>query len=100
MIAVPEYVRNLKLRLWVEEAIRLCQPAELHWCDGSEKEYTDLCSHLVETGTFIRLNGHFLRTIMAPHSTSTVINGINNRGQIVGFFTDTRNNTLGFLAHR
>ena len=29
-------------------------------------------------------------------STATTINGINDDGQIVGFFTDADNNTIGF----
>ncbi len=56
MISVPDYVQNVKLRLWVEETARLCQPAGIHWCDGSDNEYGDLCNQLVESGTFIRLN--------------------------------------------
>lgn len=56
MISVPEFVKNMKLRLWVEDVARLCQPADLHWCDGSEKEYKKLCDQLVASGTFIKLN--------------------------------------------
>jgi probable HAF family extracellular repeat protein len=29
-----------------------------------------------------------------------VINGLNNKGQIVGFYTDAANVTHGFLAHK
>src|ERR1043166_1237390 len=56
---VPEVfpmVSNDKLRAWVEEIARLSTPDHIHWCDGSEKEYRDLCQQLVDTGTFIRLN--------------------------------------------
>ena len=31
---------------------------------------------------------------------STVMNGLNNKGQIVGFYTDGAGNTDGFLAHQ
>ena len=34
----------------------LCQPAQVHWCDGSEAEYRSLCSQMVQQGTFVRLN--------------------------------------------
>ncbi len=57
MISTPDYVKNLNLRSWVEESARLCQPTNIHWCDGSEEEYTSLCDKLVSSGTFIRLNG-------------------------------------------
>jgi phosphoenolpyruvate carboxykinase (GTP) len=34
----------------------LCQPARIHWVDGSKLEYDRLCAQLVEAGTFVRLN--------------------------------------------
>ncbi len=34
----------------------MCQPAKVHWCDGSEAEYRTLCDEMVKSGTFIRLN--------------------------------------------
>lgn len=52
----PDYVKHRKLRQWVEEMIALCKPDKVHWCDGSQAEYDQLCQELVETGTFIRLN--------------------------------------------
>jgi phosphoenolpyruvate carboxykinase (GTP) len=51
-----ESIKNEKLRSWVDEASRLCQPENIHWCDGSEQEYNDLCNTLVASGTFIKLN--------------------------------------------
>jgi len=33
-----------------------------------------------------------------PGSVNTTINGVNNLGQIVGFFTDANDNTIGFVA--
>jgi phosphoenolpyruvate carboxykinase (GTP) len=56
MISFPDYVKNRKLRSWIEEAVRLCQPDLLHWCDGSNREYEELCARLVGSGTFIKLN--------------------------------------------
>lgn len=34
----------------------MCQPDQIHWCDGSQEEYDKLCQEMVESGTFIRLN--------------------------------------------
>jgi hypothetical protein len=34
----------------------LCQPAQIHWVDGSLEEYQGLCNELVRAGTFTRLN--------------------------------------------
>jgi len=44
------------LTSWVEEMTRLCQPAEVFWCDGSDQEYQMLCDQMVKRGTFTRLN--------------------------------------------
>ncbi|MGE5849084.1 MAG: phosphoenolpyruvate carboxykinase, partial [Candidatus Methylomirabilota bacterium] len=52
----PEFVRNQELRNWVQVMAALCKPAAIHWCDGSQAEYDDLCDLLVKSGTFIRLN--------------------------------------------
>src|SRR5690348_16476348 len=53
---IPEYVKSEKLRTWVAEIATLCKPDQVHWCDGSQREYMDMCDLLVESGTFIRLN--------------------------------------------
>jgi phosphoenolpyruvate carboxykinase (GTP) len=43
--------------LWIGEQIALCQPDNVHLCDGSEEEYNTLCSQMVQKGTFVKLNG-------------------------------------------
>ena len=48
--------RHPRLLAWVEEMTQLCQPARVHWCDGSEAEYDRLCELMVASGTFTRLN--------------------------------------------
>jgi phosphoenolpyruvate carboxykinase (GTP) len=55
-LRVPSYVQNKKLISWVEEVAELCQPARIHWCDGSQEEYDALCQQMVEAGTFKKLN--------------------------------------------
>ena len=47
---------NQKLLAWVRQAIELCQPANLHWCDGSDAENQALCDLMVKGGTFIKLD--------------------------------------------
>ena len=49
-------VKNEQLRKWVEEVAALCEPAGIHWCDGSQEEYDALCNQLVQGGTFKKLN--------------------------------------------
>jgi phosphoenolpyruvate carboxykinase (GTP) len=47
---------NKHLLRWVEKMAELTQPDSIHWVDGSKEEYDFLCSQLVESGTFIKLN--------------------------------------------
>jgi phosphoenolpyruvate carboxykinase (GTP) len=47
---------NKHLTRWVEKMADLCQPAAIHWVDGSQAEYDYLCDLLVKAGTFTRLN--------------------------------------------
>ena len=52
----PSFVKNAKLIAWVADMVALCKPAAVHWCDGSEAEYQQLCQVLVNAGTFKKLN--------------------------------------------
>jgi len=47
---------NKHLLRWVEKRVDLCQPAAVHWVDGSQEEYHSLCAQMVAGGTFIKLN--------------------------------------------
>lgn len=47
---------HARLNAWVDEIAALCQPEQIHWCDGSQQEYDRLCGEMVASGTFIRLN--------------------------------------------
>uniref|UniRef100_A0A450WRG8 Phosphoenolpyruvate carboxykinase [GTP] n=1 Tax=Candidatus Kentrum sp. LFY TaxID=2126342 RepID=A0A450WRG8_9GAMM len=51
-----ERTKNKKLLAWVDEMVALCKPKDVVWCDGSQKEYDDLCNMLVDHGVFTRLN--------------------------------------------
>jgi phosphoenolpyruvate carboxykinase (GTP) len=48
--------RNQALQAWVDEMTALCQPERVHWCDGSQAEYDDLCEQMVQAGTYFRLS--------------------------------------------
>ena len=55
-VQAPAHVKNRAFLAWLEEVVALCQPADLHWCDGTDEEYDRLCARLVEGGTFRQLN--------------------------------------------
>lgn len=41
---------------WVEGLAKQMGAKNIHWCDGSQKEYDSLCEQLVRKGTFKKLN--------------------------------------------
>jgi len=51
-----ERTSNTTLLNWIKEVAELCQPKDIHWCDGSLQEYDRICNELVAAGTFIKLN--------------------------------------------
>jgi len=48
--------KNQHLLEWVNQMATLCQPAQIHWVDGSQAENDALCQQLVAGGTYIKLN--------------------------------------------
>ncbi|HUF62798.1 MAG TPA: phosphoenolpyruvate carboxykinase (GTP) [Verrucomicrobiales bacterium] len=54
--ALPAPTNHAALLSWVDEAVQLCLPNAIHWCDGSAEENERLCAELVARGTFLRLN--------------------------------------------
>ena len=41
---------------WIEKMVAICEPDQLHWCDGSQKEADGLFSEMVGKGTCVKLN--------------------------------------------
>ncbi|MDZ4057737.1 MAG: phosphoenolpyruvate carboxykinase, partial [Polynucleobacter sp.] len=56
LVNAPAYVQNQKLIQWVAEIAALTTPDQIHWCDGSQEEYDQLCDLMVVAGSFKRLN--------------------------------------------
>jgi len=48
--------QNQKLLAWVKQVAAMCQPDQIHWCDGSEQEYDAMAQKLVDSGSFRKLN--------------------------------------------
>ncbi len=55
-LQTPAFVKNARLIAWVADAVALCKPDQVYWCDGSQEEYDRLCQLLVDKGTFKKLN--------------------------------------------
>ena len=45
-----------ELESWVNSIASHSEASAIHWCDGSQAEYDNLCQLLVKKGTFISLN--------------------------------------------
>jgi len=52
----PKELKNQDLINFVKEMAEVCTPDSIHWCDGSTEEYNQMCSLLVQNGTFTKLN--------------------------------------------
>jgi phosphoenolpyruvate carboxykinase (GTP) len=44
------------LNRWVDDVVRLTQPDNVHWCDGSEAEYDSLVEKMLASGDLIELD--------------------------------------------
>ena len=47
--------QHAQLLAWVEEMASLCNPAQVHWCDGSKAEYDAMIKVMVDSGAAIPL---------------------------------------------
>jgi phosphoenolpyruvate carboxykinase (GTP) len=41
---------------WIEKMVAICEPDQLHWCDGSQEEADHLFAQMVEKGSCVKLN--------------------------------------------
>ncbi|MDH3214231.1 MAG: phosphoenolpyruvate carboxykinase (GTP) [Myxococcales bacterium] len=48
--------KNPKLLSWVEQVTAMCQPDEVHWCDGSQAEYDEMIHLMLAGGTAQKLD--------------------------------------------
>jgi phosphoenolpyruvate carboxykinase (GTP) len=47
---------NKKLQAWVKEMADMCQPDQIHWCDGSQEENDRFLQEMVRSGMATPLN--------------------------------------------
>ena len=75
--------------------------ADMTQAFGINKAGLVVGAYTVGTNTFgfTWSQGHGFRTVNDPNGVgSTIINGVNNAGDLVGFYTDSHGNTNGLLA--
>ncbi len=48
-------IKHPKVKAWVEEIAKLCQPKDVYVCDGSQEEYSRLMKEMVDSGLGIPL---------------------------------------------
>jgi phosphoenolpyruvate carboxykinase (GTP) len=48
--------KNPNLLKWIDKIADLCKPDQIYFCDGSQKEYDELCAQMVASGTLKKLN--------------------------------------------
>ena len=53
---IPQNFKNEELNTWIADAIDLCKPDNVYFCNGSDEEYDRICQEMVDAGTFIKLN--------------------------------------------
>jgi len=56
MSRIEPMTDHAELLRWVKEVTALTTPDQVVWCDGSEKEYAELCDLMVAKGTLTKLN--------------------------------------------
>jgi len=96
----PEYVQSERLREFVRSAIVLCKPDAVEWCDGSEEEYTRLCNHLVEKGTYLRLNPELRPNSFLARSDASDVARVENRTFICSLNKDDAGPTNNWVNPR
>lgn len=52
---IPKTTHKALLK-WAEKMISLCEPAAVHWCDGSQDEANRLFASMVQRGMCVKLN--------------------------------------------
>jgi phosphoenolpyruvate carboxykinase (GTP) len=88
---------NKHLIRWVEKMADLCQPANIHWVDGSQAEYDFLCDRLVQSGTFIRLNEQKWPGCFYARSSPNDVARVEDRTYICSLSKDTAGPTNNWV---
>jgi phosphoenolpyruvate carboxykinase (GTP) len=75
----PHHTSHVALQQWVDETAALCTPDAVVWCDGSQAEWDQLTTLMVEKGTFIRLNPSLRPNSFLARSTPSDVARVEER---------------------
>ena len=81
--------KNEHLLRWVEKMAELTRPARIHWVDGSQEEYDQLCEEMVASGTLIRLNQDLWPGCFLARSDKSDVARVEERTFICSLSKDT-----------
>ena len=87
-LAIP-LSKNDHLLRWVEKMAELTRPARIHWVDGSQEEYDQLCQEMVASGTFIKLNERLWPGCYYARSDANDVARVEDRTFICSYSKDT-----------
>jgi phosphoenolpyruvate carboxykinase (GTP) len=96
-IVFPAAMKSERLKQWVRDAVALCKPDAIEFCDGSQEEYDRLCNLLVEKGTFIRLNPEKRPNSFLARSDASDVARVENRTFICSLNNDDAGPTNNWM---
>jgi len=92
------HTKHAKVLQWVNEMQDLCQPDNVYWCNGSEKEKEILTQQAVDAGVLIRLNQKKLPGCYYHRSNPNDVARVEDRTYICTRTADAAGPTNNWMA--